>query len=59
MLDLLWTHLSGRADGSMIAINELAQTNAQISVFDQVPWSAGQNKGTRSCNLSSLLQDRT
>ena len=36
MLDPLWTHLSGRVDGSMIAFNELAQTNAQISECDQV-----------------------
>ena len=46
MLDPLWTHLSGRVDGSMIAFNELAQTNAQISERDQVPWTAGRNKRT-------------
>ena len=46
MLDLLWTHLSGRVDGCMIAFNELAQTNAQISEHDQVPWTAIQYKRT-------------
>ena len=46
MLDPLWTHLSGRVNGFMIAFNELAQTNAQISERDQVPWTAGRNKRT-------------
>ena len=46
MMDQLWTHLSGRVDGSMNPINELAQTNAQISERDQVPWSACLNKRT-------------
>ena len=46
MLDPLWTHLLGRVDGSMIAINELAETNAQISERNQVPWTAGRNKRT-------------
>ena len=46
MLDLLWTHLSGRVDRSMITINELAQTNAQMSESNQVPLSAGRNKRT-------------
>ena len=45
MLDPLWTHLPGRFDRSKIAINELAQTNVQISERYQVPWSsANQNK---------------
>ena len=46
MLDPLWTHLWGRVDKSMIAFNELAQTNVQISERDQVPWTAGRNKRT-------------
>ena len=52
MLDPLWTHLSGRVDGSMIAFNELVQTNAQISERDQVPWTAGRNK--RTLNLALM-----
>ena len=37
MLDPLWTHLSGRVDESMTAMNELTQRNAQISECNQVP----------------------
>ena len=55
MLDPLWTHRSGSVDGSMIAINELAQTNAQISEHDQVPWSAGRNKRTLNIDYESLF----
>ena len=36
MLDPLRTYLSGSVDGSMIAIHELSQTNAQISEHNQV-----------------------
>ena len=36
MLDPLWTQLWGRVDGSMIAFNELTQTNTQISERDHV-----------------------
>ena len=53
MLDPLWTHLSDRVEGSMIAFNELAQTNTQISEHDQVPWSAGRNK--RTSNLENKV----
>ena len=50
MLDLFW----GRVDGSMIDINELSQTNVQISERDQVPWSGGRNKRTHRIHVREV-----